>query len=57
MFTITNGFTFIAFLMFVAGGLLALEKYAKLKIFNWVPPPGLHLRHPHDPVHHGRLCL
>ena len=38
MFTITNGFTFIAFLMFVAGGLLALEKYAKLKIFNWVPP-------------------
>lgn len=38
MFTITNGFTFIAFLMFLAGGLLALEKYAKWKIFNIVPP-------------------
>ena len=38
MFVITNGFTYIAFLMFIAGGLLALEKYAKLKIFNWVPP-------------------
>lgn len=35
---ITNGFTYIAFLMFLAGGLLALEKYAKWKIFNWVPP-------------------
>ena len=35
---IENGFTFIAFLMFVAGGLLALEKYAKWKVFNWVPP-------------------
>ena len=38
MFTITNGFTYVAFLMFIAGGLLALEKYAKWKIFNWVPP-------------------
>ena len=38
MFVITNGFTYIAFLMFIAGGLLALEKYAKWKIFNWVPP-------------------
>ena len=38
MFTITNSFTFIAVLMFIAGGLLALEKYAKWKIFNWVPP-------------------
>ena len=38
MFTITNGFTFIAFLMFLAGGLLALEKYAKWKIFNYMPP-------------------
>ena len=37
MFTITNGFTYIAFLMFVAGGLLALEKYSKWKIFNLVP--------------------
>lgn len=35
---ITNGFTYIAFLMFLAGGLLALEKYAKWKIFNYVPP-------------------
>ena len=38
MFTITNGFTYIAFPMFLAGGLLALEKYAKWKIFNYVPP-------------------
>lgn len=38
MFTITNGFTFIAFLMCLAGCLLALEKYAKWKIFNVVPP-------------------
>jgi len=35
---ITNGFTYIAFLMFLAGGLLALEKYAKWKIFNFCPP-------------------
>jgi uncharacterized membrane protein len=35
---ITNGFTYIAFLMFLAGGLLALEKYAKWKIFNYIPP-------------------
>ena len=38
MFTITNGFTYIAFLMFLAGGLLALEKYTKWKVFNLVPP-------------------
>ena len=38
MFTITNGFTYIAFLMMLAGGLLALEKYAKWKIFNVIPP-------------------
>ena len=38
MFPITNGFTYIAFLMFLAGGLLGLEKYTKWKIFNWVPP-------------------
>lgn len=38
MFTITNGFTYIAFLMFLAGGLLALEKYAKWKVFNYMPP-------------------
>lgn len=35
---ITNGFTYIAFLMFVAGALLALEKYTKWKVFNVVPP-------------------
>jgi len=35
---ITNGFTYIAFLMFLCGGLLALQKYAKWKIFNYVPP-------------------
>jgi uncharacterized membrane protein len=35
---ITNGFTYIAFLMFLAGGMLALEKYAKWKVFNVVPP-------------------
>ena len=34
---IENGFTFIAFLMFLAGGLLAMEKYTKWKVFNWVP--------------------
>ena len=38
MFTITNSFTYIAFLMLLAGSLLALEKYAKWKIFNVVPP-------------------
>ena len=35
---ITNGFTYIAFLMCLAGILLALEKYTKWKIFNVVPP-------------------
>lgn len=38
MFVIENGFTYIAFLMFLCGGLLALQKYAKWKIFNIVPP-------------------
>lgn len=38
MFTITNGFTYIAFLMFLAGGLLALEKYTKWKSLMWYPP-------------------
>lgn len=38
MLTITNGFTYIAFLMLLADGLLALEKYMKWKIFNIVPP-------------------
>ena len=35
---ITNGFTYIAFLMFLAGILLAAEKYTKWKVFNYVPP-------------------
>lgn len=35
---INNGFMYIAFLMFLAGSLLALEKYTKWKIFNIVPP-------------------
>ena len=38
MFVIENGFTYIAFLMFLSGGLLALQKYAKWKIFHVVPP-------------------
>lgn len=38
MFTITDSFTYIAFLMLLSGGLLALEKYAKWKIFNIIPP-------------------
>ncbi len=38
MFVIENGFTYIAFLMFLCGGLLALQKYAKWKIFDVVPP-------------------
>ena len=37
-FHITNGFMYIAFLMCLAGILLALEKYTKWKIFNVVPP-------------------
>ena len=35
---IKNGFMYIAFLMCLAGILLALEKYTKWKIFNVVPP-------------------
>ena len=35
---ISNSFTYIAVLIFIAGGLLALQKYAKWKIFNVVPP-------------------
>lgn len=36
--TITNGFTYIAFLMFLAGIMLALQKYTKWRIFNVIPP-------------------
>ena len=35
---ITNGFTYIAFLMLVAGALLFLQKNTKWKIFDLVPP-------------------
>lgn len=35
---IQNGFTYIAFLMFLAGVLLATEKYTKWKVFNIIPP-------------------
>jgi len=35
---ITNGFTYIAFLMFVAGALLFLQKNTKWKVFDLVPP-------------------
>ena len=35
---ITNGFTYIAFLMFVAGALLFLQKNTKSKVFDYVPP-------------------
>ncbi len=38
MFTITNGLTYIAVLMFVAGGLLVLQRTTKWKIFDIVPP-------------------
>ena len=34
---ITNGFTYIAFLMCLAGCLLLLEKYSKWRIFNVIP--------------------
>ena len=35
---ITNGFTYIAFLMLIAGSLMALQKYTKWRIFDVVPP-------------------
>ena len=35
---ITNGLTYIAVLMFVAGGLLVLQRTTKWKIFDVVPP-------------------
>ncbi len=35
---ISNGFTYVAFLMCLAGVLLAAEKYTKWKVFKWVPP-------------------
>ena len=38
MFTITSGLAYIAVLMFVAGGLLVLQRTTKWKIFDVVPP-------------------
>ena len=35
---ITNGLTYIAVLMFVAGGLLVLQRTTKWKVFDLVPP-------------------
>ena len=35
---ITSGFTYIAFLMLIAGTLMALQKYTKWRIFDFVPP-------------------
>ena len=38
MFTINNGLTYIAVLMFVAGSLLVLQRSTKWKVFDIVPP-------------------
>ena len=35
---ITNGLTYIAVLMFIAGGLLVLQRTTKWKVFDLVPP-------------------
>lgn len=35
---IQNGFTYIAFLMCIAGVMLGLEKYTKWKVFQLIPP-------------------
>ena len=35
---ITNGFTYLAFLIFFAGSLVLLEKKTHWKIFEYVPP-------------------
>lgn len=35
---ITNGFTYIAVLIFIAGGLIALEKKTSWKLFEYLPP-------------------
>ena len=36
--TINSSIMYIGVLMFIAGGLLALQKYTKWKLFNYVPP-------------------
>jgi len=38
MFTINTGLAYIALLMFIAGGLLVLQRETKWKIFDLVPP-------------------
>ena len=38
MFTINTGLTYIAGLLFIAGGLLVLQRETKWKIFDLVPP-------------------
>ena len=38
MFTINTGLTYIAVLLFIAGGLLVLQRETKWKIFDLVPP-------------------
>ena len=38
MFAVSNGFIYVAFLIFIAGGVLVLEKYAQWKVFNIIPP-------------------
>lgn len=35
---ITNGFTYVAFLILISGGLLALQKYTGWKVFRVIPP-------------------
>ena len=35
---ITSNIMYIGVLLFIAGGLLALQKYTKWKVFNYVPP-------------------
>lgn len=50
---ITNGFTYIAFLMCLAGVLLALEKYTKWKNLQPGPAFGMDLCIEHDFLHHG----
>ena len=35
---ITNGFTYVAFLIFFAGSLVLLEKKTHWKIFEYIPP-------------------
>ena len=38
MFTINSGLTYLAVLLFIAGGLLVLQRKTKWKIFDLVPP-------------------